>query len=109
MLLKVPGAKVPGQEGQKVRPSGILASFARSKPVFRRNCAAVLSSLVVFIAFATFAANAQSTVTPTTSTIQFAGTPAQSSITAPTGAQVLYGTALSPITNQPVRHLWVGD
>ena len=34
---------------------------------------------------------------------------AQSPITAPTGAQVLYGTALSPITNQPVRHLWVGD
>jgi hypothetical protein len=70
---------------------------------------AVLLCLGVFIAFATFSANAQSTITPTTSTIQFAGTPAQSSITAPTGAQVLYGTALNALTNQPVRHLWVGD
>src|SRR5689334_19804632 len=109
MPLRIRGAKVPGQEGQKVRPSGILASLARSKPVFRGNSAAVLFCLAVFIAFATFAANAQSTITPTTSTIQFAGTPAPSSITAPTGAQVLYGTALNPITSQPVRHLWVGD
>ncbi|HEX3091145.1 MAG TPA: fibronectin type III domain-containing protein [Candidatus Angelobacter sp.] len=92
-----------------MRPSGILASFARSKPVFRGNSAAVLFCLAVFIAFATFAANAQSTITPTTSTIQFAGTPAPSSITAPTGAQVLYGAALGPVANQPVRHLWVGD
>ena len=83
--------------------------LAQNKPGARGNCAALLFCLVVFIAFATFSANAQSTVTPTTSTIQFAGTPAQSSITAPTGAQVLYGTALSSITNQPVRHLWVGD
>ena len=51
----------------------------------------------------------QQTITPTTSKIQFAGTPALSSITAPTGAQVLYGAALSPVTNQAVRHLWVGD
>ena len=83
--------------------------LAQNKPGARGNCAALLFCFVVFIAFATFSANAQSTVTPTTSTIQFAGTPAQSSITAPTGAQVLYGTALSSITNQPVRHLWVGD
>src|SRR5438270_11345196 len=83
--------------------------LAQNKPGARGNCAALLFCLVVFIAFATFSANAQSTVTPTTSTIQFAGTPAQSSITAPTGAEVLYGTALSSVTNQPVRHLWVGD
>ena len=87
-----------------------LASFARSISVLNGNSTAVLFSLAVFIAFATFAANAQTVVSPTTNTIQFAGTPnAQSPITAPTGAQVLYGTALSPITNQPVRHLWVGD
>jgi len=93
-----------------VRPSGILASFARSKPVFRGNFAVVLFCHAVFIAFATFAANAQTAVSPTTNTLQFAGTPnAQSPITAPTGAQVLYGTALNPITNQPVRHLWAGD
>jgi hypothetical protein len=79
------------------------------KSVFRGKFAAVLLCLGAFIAFATFSANAQSTITPTTSTIQFAGTPAQSTITAPTGAQVLYGASLSPVTNQPVRHLWVGD
>src|SRR3954469_4807037 len=93
----------------KVRPSITAVVFAQSKPVFRENSAAVLFCLVIFIAFATFSANAQSTIAPTTSTIQFAGTSFQSSITAPTGVQVLYGTALSPISNQPVRHLWVGD
>lgn len=92
-----------------MRPSIKTASLAQSKPGVFGNSAAVLFCFVVFIAFATFSANAQSTVTPTTNTIQFAGTPAQSSITAPTGAEVLYGTALSPVTNQPVRHLWVGD
>jgi hypothetical protein len=92
-----------------VRPSSPAVLFAQSKPGFRGNSAAALFCLAVLIAFATFSANAQITVNPTTNTIQFAGTPAQSSITAPTGAQVLYGTALSPVTNQPVRHLWVGD
>ena len=66
-------------------------------------CLAVLLSLAV-------AASAQSTVSPTTSTAQIAGTPnAQSSITAPNGGIILYGTALSSATNQPVRHLWVAD
>ena len=65
--------------------------------------------MALLFGFGSFSANAQTTVTPTTNTIQFAGTPAQSSITSPTGAQVLYGTALNPITNQPLRHLWVGD
>ena len=69
----------------------------------------ILFCMALLFVFEPFSANAQSTIIPTASTIQFAGTPAQSSITAPTGAQVLYGTALSPITNQPVRHLWVGD
>ena len=92
-----------------MRPSAILASFVRSKSALNGNSTAVLFCLAVFIAFATFTANAQTAISPTTNTIQFAGTPAQSAITAPTGAQVLYGTALSPITNQPVRHLWVGD
>ncbi|HKT50367.1 MAG TPA: fibronectin type III domain-containing protein [Candidatus Angelobacter sp.] len=30
-------------------------------------------------------------------------------LTAPTGAQVLSGTAINPTTGQPVRHLWVTD
>lgn len=92
-----------------MRSSVIPASFGRSKSVFSGNFAAVLFCLAIFIAFATFSANAQTAVNPTTNTIQFAGTPTLSSITAPTGAKVLYGAALSPITNQPVRHLWVGD
>ncbi|MGZ7105468.1 MAG: fibronectin type III domain-containing protein, partial [Candidatus Angelobacter sp.] len=66
--------------------------------------------LLILLGFATFSASAQTTISPTTNTIQVAGAPnAQSSITAPTGAQVLYGTAINPITSQPVRHLWVGD
>ncbi|MBZ5490013.1 MAG: fibronectin type III domain-containing protein [Acidobacteriia bacterium] len=92
-----------------MRPYITAVTLAASKSVLRGKSTAVLFCLAVFFAFATFSANAQSTITPTTSTIQFAGTPAQSSITAPTGAQVLYGTALSPVTNQPIRHLWVGD
>jgi len=92
-----------------VRPSVIIATLKPNKSVSRGKFAAVLFCLAVFLAFATFSANAQSTITPTTSTIQFAGAPAPSSITAPTGAQVLYGSAISPITNQPVRHLWAGD
>ena len=92
-----------------MRPSITAVKLAAGKSVFRGNPLAVLFCLVVFFAFATLSSNAQSTITPTTNTIQFAGTPAQSSITAPTGAQVLYGTALSAVTNQPVRHLWVGD
>jgi len=104
---KIPGAKVSGTGRLKVRPS--ITAVAPNKSVFCGKSAAVLFCLAVFITFATFSANAQSTITPTTSTIQFAGTPGQSSITAPTGAQVLYGASLSPVTNQPVRHLWVGD
>lgn len=92
-----------------MKPSIKTASLAQSKSGFRRSSAAALFCLVVFIAFATFTANAQTAISPTTNTIQFAGTPAPSAITAPTGAQVLYGAALSPITNQPLRHLWVGD
>ncbi len=54
--------------------------------------------------------SAQTTVNPTTTTVQFAGTPnPQSSITGPNGGVVLYGTAISPVTGQPVRHLWVAD
>jgi len=84
--------------------------LAQNKLGFRGNSATVLFCLAVFMVFATFSANAQSIITPTTNTIQFAGTPdAQSSITGPTGGIVLYGAALNPVTNQPVRHLWVAD
>lgn len=66
--------------------------------------------MALLFGFESFSANAQTTINPTTSTIQFAGTPnAQSPITGPNGGVVLYGTALNPVTNQPVRHLWVAD
>ncbi len=86
-----------------------IAVFARNKNFAGVKFTLILFCMALLFGFESFSANAQSTITPTTSTIQFAGTPAPSSITAPTGAQVLYGTALSPITNQPVRHLWVAD
>ena len=84
--------------------------MAQNKPGFRGNSAAILFCLVILLSFATFSANAQTTINPTTNTIQFAGTPdAQSPIAGPTGGIVLYGSALNPVTNQPVRHLWVAD
>jgi hypothetical protein len=61
----------------------------------------------VIFAFGIFA-GAQSPISPTTSSVQFSGTPG-ASITQPDGAIVMYGTAISPVTNQPVRHLWVAD
>lgn len=69
---------------------------------------------VTLIAFLTgwsaIPVSAQTSITPTTNTVQIAGTPnAGSSITAPTGGYVLSGTALNGVTGQPVRHLWVAD
>jgi len=93
------------REGTNVRPSIRIASLAQTV-----KSAAGLVCLLILLGFATFSAGAQTTVSPTSNTIQVAGAPiAQSSITAPTGGMVLYGTAINPITSQPVRHLWVGD
>jgi hypothetical protein len=77
----------------------------------RGKSARILSCMIVFLlGFTARIASAQTSVSPTTNTIQFAGTPnAQSPITGPNGGVVLYGTAISPVTNQPVRHLWVAD
>jgi len=76
----------------------------------RGKSARILSCMIFLLGFSARILSAQTTVNPSTSSVQFAGTPnAQSSITAPTGGLVLYGSALSPVTNQPVRHLWVGD
>jgi hypothetical protein len=72
-----------------------------------RNAVARISSCLIVL-LATIFAGAQTAVHPTTSTVQFSGTPG-ASITQPDGAIVMYGTAISPVTNQPVRHLWVAD
>jgi Fibronectin type III domain/Domain of unknown function DUF11 len=76
----------------------------------RSKTARILSCMIVLFGFAARISSAQTTISPTTNTVQFAGTPnPQSPITAPTGGLVLYGAAISAITNAPVRHLWVGD
>jgi len=77
----------------------------------------VLSGLIsgrIFLLLAVFAlailpASGQTNVAPTTNTILFSGPDQAPGSTAPQGAIVLYGTAISSITGQPVRHLWVAD
>lgn len=59
---------------------------------------------VILLAFAALA-SAQTAVNPATNTILFSG----QNNTSPQGGIVLYGSAISAITGQPVRHLWVAD
>jgi hypothetical protein len=69
-----------------------------------------LASVAIIVALTAATANGQTTISPTTSTVQLAGTPDPNGpITAPAGGIILYGTAINPITNRPVRHLWVAD
>ncbi len=75
----------------------------------RRISLRALTCLLLIAGMVT-TAGSQTNINTTSNTIQIAGTPiAQSNITAPSGGFVLYGTALSPVTGQPVRHLWVAD
>lgn len=80
-----------------------------------RNFASrVCICLIVLLVFAGVFASAQTTAVPPTSTIQVLGisptTPSPSNPpTAPVGGIILYGSNISPITNQPVRHFWIGD
>jgi hypothetical protein len=60
---------------------------------------------IAFILHSAGTANAQTSISPTTNTVQIIGT----GITAPAGGYVLHGTALNASTGQPVRHLWVAD
>ena len=76
----------------------------------RSSSTHVLYCLVTFFAIASTAASAQNILNANTKTIQFAGSPdVTSPITAAKGGIVLYGAAINPNTNQPVRHLWVAD
>lgn len=76
----------------------------------RNSSTHVFYCLVTFLAIASVAASAQNVLNANTNTIQLAGTPdVTSPITAAKGGIVLYGTAINPNTNQPVRHLWVAD
>jgi len=70
--------------------------------------------LTVFLVLGAVSASAQSSAVPPTTAIQILGvsptTPAPSNPpTAPVGGIILYGSNISPITLQPVRHLWIGD
>lgn len=56
--------------------------------------------------------NAQTTVNPTTNTVLFSGSAnqdPQDHNTNPLGGIIMQGTAISDVTGQPVRHLWVAD
>jgi hypothetical protein len=73
-----------------------------------------LFCLVTILMLAIVTANAQTIVTPPTTTVQFLGVPnpqgtTDAAVTAPLGSIILTGTALSPATGQPERHLWVAD
>ena len=84
-------------------------------------CAQILSPRVWFcfillLAFTALSANAQTDITATTNstTIQYLGIPnpqgtTDNAVTAPLGGIILKGTAISPVTGQPFRHLWVDD
>ncbi len=68
--------------------------------------------MILMLAFVT--ASAQTIVTPNTTTIQYLGVPnpqndSNAAVTAPLGGIILKGTAISPVTGQPFRHLWVAD
>ena len=65
--------------------------------------------LLALLTLAILPASGQTTVNPTTNTILFSGPNQTPQNTAPLGGIVLYGTAISSITGQPVRHLWVSD
>lgn len=78
---------------------------AAERGVFSALSARVLLIVLALIALAILPATAQTNVTPTTNTILFSG----QNNTSPQGAIVLYGSAISAFTGQPVRHLWVAD
>lgn len=96
-----------------------MSSSTRTTAAQGKNCVQTLSArnlfcLVTILMFAIVAASAQTIVTPPTTTIQYLGVPnpqnnTAASVTAPLGGIILKGTALSPATGQPVRHLWVDD
>ena len=94
----------------------------------RSNCSAVAEQrrgssnfatrvclcLTVILVLGAVSASAQSSALPPTTAIQILGvsptTPTPSNPpTAPVGGIILYGSKISPITLQPVRHLWIGD
>lgn len=85
-----------------------MRSSTRTASAEQGACGRFISArifcFVIVLAFAAIASG-QTPVNPATNTILFSG----QNNTAPQGGIVLYGTATSAITGQPVRHLWVSD
>ncbi|MGZ4843285.1 MAG: fibronectin type III domain-containing protein [Candidatus Angelobacter sp.] len=96
-----------------------MSSSTRTTSAQGKNCVQTLSArnlfcLVTILMLAIVTANAQTIVTPNTTTVQYLGVPnpqgtTDAAVTAPLGGIILKGTALSPATGQPERHLWVAD
>ncbi|MGZ7053432.1 MAG: fibronectin type III domain-containing protein, partial [Candidatus Angelobacter sp.] len=96
-----------------------MSSSTRTTDAQGKNCVQTLSArnlfcLVTILILAIVTANAQTIVTPNTTTVQYLGVPnpqntTDASVTAPLAGIILKGTALSPATGQPERHLWVAD
>src|SRR5579859_3718122 len=96
-----------------------MSSSTRTTAAQGKNCVRILSArnlfcLITILLLAIVTASAQTIVAPNTTTIQFLGVPnpqgtTNAAVTAPLGGIILKGTALSPATGQPVRHLWVDD
>jgi len=90
------------------------SAVAEQRRGSRNFATRVCLCLTVFLVLGAVSASAQSTAVPPTNAIQILGvsptSPAPSNPpTAPVGGIILYGSQISNITNQPVRHLWVGD
>lgn len=96
-----------------------MSSSTRTTAAQGKNCVRTLSArnlfcLVTILMLAVVTANAQTLITPPSTTIQYLGVPnpqnnTAAAVTAPLGGIILKGTAISPVTGQPFRHLWVDD
>ena len=96
-----------------------MSSSTRTTAAQGKNCVQTLSArnlfcMVTILMLAVVTANAQTLITPPSTTIQYLGVPnpqnnTAASVTAPLGGIILKGTAISPVTGQPFRHLWVDD
>ena len=108
-----PGAKLRDIKAKK------MSSSTRTTSAQGKNCVQTFSArnlfcLVTILMLATVTANAQTLITPPSTTIQYLGVPnpqnnTAAAVTAPLGGIVLNGTAINPATGAPFRHLWVDD
>ena len=96
-----------------------MSSSTRTTSAQGKNCVPSFSArnlfcLVTILMLAIVTANAQTPVTPPSTTIQYLGVPnpqnnTAAAVTAPLGGIILKGTAINPATGVPFRHLWVDD